>query len=91
MSNSRSAGVSWSLAKWKRVTLAEYEVQPGFGIVTDMNAGLDEKTRKSLCEETPLCRLGTPEEVAAAIFFFASPEASFITGQMLGVDGGFAI
>ena len=65
-------------------------VEPGL-IDTEMNAALDEQTRSALCEETPLCRIGTPEDVAAAVAFFASEQASFITGQMLGVDGGYAI
>lgn len=65
-------------------------VEPGL-IDTEMNAALDEQTRSALCEETPLCRIGTPEDVAVAVMFFASEQASFITGQMLGVDGGYAI
>jgi 3-oxoacyl-[acyl-carrier protein] reductase len=65
-------------------------VEPGV-IETDMNASLDEATRAELCDATPLCRMGSPEDVAAAIRFLASDEASFITGQMLGVDGGFAV
>lgn len=65
-------------------------VEPGV-IETDMNAALDEETRASLCDETPLCRMGAPEEVAAAVGFLSSEEAGFITGQILGVDGGYAI
>ena len=65
-------------------------IAPGV-IETDMNRALDEETRVALCEETPLCRMGQPEEVANAVCFFASEAASFITGQILGVDGGFAI
>jgi 3-oxoacyl-[acyl-carrier protein] reductase len=65
-------------------------VEPGV-IETDMNASLDEATRAELCDATPLSRMGRPEDVAAAIRFLASDEASFITGQMLGVDGGFAV
>ncbi len=65
-------------------------VEPGV-IETDMNAALDQATRKELCDATPLCRMGKPEEVAAAVAFFASDEAGFVTGQMLGVDGGFAV
>ena len=65
-------------------------VEPGV-IETDMNAALDEPTRRALCEDTPLCRMGQPAEVAAAVVFLASDQAGFITGQCLGVDGGFAI
>jgi 3-oxoacyl-[acyl-carrier protein] reductase len=65
-------------------------VEPGV-IDTEMNAALDEETRAELCDQTPLCRIGSPDEVASAISFLASNAASFITGQILGVDGGFAI
>lgn len=65
-------------------------VEPGV-IDTDMNLALDEESRAALCDETPLCRMGRPEEVAQAVLFLASEDAGFITGQCLGVDGGFAV
>ena len=63
-------------------------VAPGV-IDTKMNAEHSEDTISSLAEETPLCRIGKPCEVASAVYFLASDEASFITGQTLCVDGGF--
>lgn len=65
-------------------------VSPGT-IDTEMNAELDEETREGLAEETPLGRLGQPEEVARAVLFLAEDGASYITGQVLGVSGGFII
>jgi 3-oxoacyl-[acyl-carrier protein] reductase len=65
-------------------------IEPGV-IDTDMNRLHDEETMQCLSEETPLCRIGRPEEIADAVFFLASHAASFITGQILGVDGGFAV
>ena len=65
-------------------------IEPGV-IDTEMNAALDESTRQELSDSTPLCRIGRAEEVASVVSFLASEEASFITGQIIGVDGGFAI
>ncbi|MBQ9086905.1 MAG: 3-oxoacyl-ACP reductase FabG [Clostridia bacterium] len=65
-------------------------IEPGV-ILTDMNRELSEDTLRELKEETPVGRLGTPEDVASLAVFLASKEAGFITGQVIGVDGGFAI
>ncbi|MGN0612862.1 MAG: elongation factor P 5-aminopentanone reductase [Porcipelethomonas sp.] len=65
-------------------------IAPGV-IMTDMNACHTSETLDSLKEDTPLERLGTPEDIASAVSFFASEESSFITGQVLGVNGGFII
>lgn len=65
-------------------------IEPGV-IETEMNHLLDANTKAALADETPLMRLGTPGEVADAVLFLSSKESSFITGQILGVDGGFAI
>lgn len=63
-------------------------VAPGV-IDTDMNRVHSAETLGALAEETPLGRLGAPEETAEAIYFLASAHSSFITGQVLGVTGGF--
>lgn len=65
-------------------------VCPGV-IDTEMNGHLSVSDKTSLAEETPLGRLGTPEDVAKTLVFLASESAGFITGQVLGVDGGFVI
>jgi 3-oxoacyl-[acyl-carrier protein] reductase len=63
-------------------------VAPGV-IETPMNAQHSAETMEQLKEATPLGRLGTPEDVAGLILFLASEKAGFITGQIIGVDGGF--
>ena len=62
-------------------------VAPGF-IDTDMTRGLDEAQRSALLTQIPVGRLGTPDEIAAAVVFLASPAAAYITGQTLAVNGG---
>lgn len=65
-------------------------IAPGV-IDTRMNADLSPEDMAALAEETPLCRIGKAEDVAKAALFLASADASFITGQILGVDGGFIV
>jgi 3-oxoacyl-[acyl-carrier protein] reductase len=65
-------------------------VAPGF-IETAMTEGLAEKVRESFISRIPVGRLGTAEEVAAAVTYLASPEAAFTTGETINVNGGMAM
>lgn len=65
-------------------------IAPGV-VMTDMMKGFDEQTLNELKEETPLNRLGTPEDIAEAALFLCGDKAGFISGQILGVNGGFVI
>ena len=65
-------------------------ITPGV-IDTEMNAHLSAEDIAELCEETPLGRLGSPDDIAETVAFLASAEAGFITGQIIGVNGGFVI
>lgn len=65
-------------------------VAPGV-IATDMNSALSEDAIEALREETPLGRLGMPRDVAEAVLFLAGESGDFITGQIIGVNGGFVI
>ena len=62
-------------------------VAPGF-IATDMTAALGEEQQKALAAQIPLGRLGQPADIAAAVAYLASPEAGYVTGQELHVNGG---
>jgi 3-oxoacyl-[acyl-carrier protein] reductase len=62
-------------------------VAPGF-IATDMTAGLPEAQQQALLTQIPLGQLGTPDDIASAVAFLASPQAGYITGQELNVNGG---
>lgn len=65
-------------------------VSPG-AIETDMMKGFGEDDRKVICDDTPEGRLGNPEEIAETLYFLQSEKASFITGQIIGVNGGYLI
>ena len=65
-------------------------VAPGV-IETEMNGLLSQETKDALAEETPLERMGTPRDVAEAIWFLASGAGNFFTGQVLAPNGGFII
>jgi 3-oxoacyl-[acyl-carrier protein] reductase len=65
-------------------------IAPGF-IETRMTEQLDEKQRQALVQRIPLGSIGTPRDVAEAVAFLASEEAKYITGQVLGIDGGMSL
>ncbi|MBE6806460.1 MAG: SDR family oxidoreductase [Ruminococcaceae bacterium] len=92
-STAKAAVIGFTKALAKEVGPAGIRVNcvaPGV-IKTDMMAGFDEETLSALAEETPLCRLGTPEDVANAVSFLVSEQAGFITGQVLAPNGGTVI
>lgn len=65
-------------------------IAPGV-IETEMNKCLSDEDKSALCEETPLMRMGKPSEVAEAALFLASDGASFITGEIMNLSGGFIV
>ena len=65
-------------------------IAPGM-IETDMTAVLPENIKDEMLKTIPMGRPGKAEEVAEAILFFASKESSYVTGQVLAVDGGMAV
>lgn len=65
-------------------------IAPGV-ISTEMNGNISEEIMSELKEETPIGRIGTPEDIAETALFLASPKASFITGEIISVNGGFVI
>ena len=63
-------------------------VAPGF-VETDMTAAMTDKAKQTVTAAIPMGRVGRPEDVAGAVVFLVSDAAAYITGQVLGVDGGF--
>ena len=92
-SASKAALIGFTKALAKEVGLSRITVNciaPGV-IGTDMNSAIPKEIMETLKADTPLNRIGTPEDAAEAIFFLASDKAGFITGQVLSVDGGFIL
>ena len=65
-------------------------VAPGF-VETDMTDALSDSVKENLKSQIPLGKIGHPQDIATAVAFLASPDANYITGQVLSVDGGMAI
>ncbi len=65
-------------------------VAPGF-IETDMNSAFSKEDISDICEDIPMARMGTGEECAELIYFIASNKASYITGQTIGINGGWEV
>lgn len=92
-SASKGAVIAFTLALAKELAPSNISVNcvcPGV-IDTDMLLNLNNDDKNDLKQQTPLNRLGTPEDVANAVYFLASDNANFITGQVITVDGGFAL
>ena len=84
-------GLTKALAKeYARSGIRVNCVAPGF-IETDMNSAFCDEDISDICEDIPMARMGTPRECAELIYFIASDKASYITGQTIGVNGGWEV
>ena len=87
-SKSGLIGLTKSVAReLARRNVTANAITPGF-IVTDMTEDMTDKAREAMTEQIPLGRLGESEDVANAVLFLASDQSAYITGQVLGVNGG---
>ena len=82
--------ITKSLAKEFAPSITVNAISPG-NIATEMTAGAGEELISYVCENTPMKRLGEPKEVAELAAFLASDKANFITGQVINIDGGYAL
>ncbi|MBR6600222.1 MAG: 3-oxoacyl-ACP reductase FabG [Oscillospiraceae bacterium] len=92
-SASKSAVIGFTKALAKEVGPSGITVNcvsPGF-ISTDMTACYTKEEVNAICEEIPVGRTGSPYEVAQAVFYLASEQAAYITGQVLGINGGMIV
>lgn len=92
-STAKAAIIGLTKALAKEVGLSGVTVNcvaPGV-IETDMNGALDEPSLEMLRDAIPLGRIGTPAEVAKAVYFLASDSASYLTGQVISPNGGFVV
>ena len=92
-SSTKAALVGFTKALAKEVgpsMITVNAIAPGV-IETEMNAALSEGDKADLADQTPLMRIGDPREVASVALFLASDEASYITGDVLNVSGGFVV
>ena len=92
-SSSKAGMIGFTKALAKEIAKANITVNAlalGF-VETDMTAVLNEEYRKKALEQIPLGRIGKPENMAEVAMFLVSDKASYITGQVIQVDGGLAI
>ena len=84
-------GMTKALAKEAAISGVRVNcIAPG-AIDTDMNSALSQEDKAALADEIPMGRLGRAEEVAALAVFLADESAGYITGQVIGVNGGFVV